>query len=188
MLRRLPTVLLGLSLLCLGTGCGSSEASAQAASAASAFEEDASPEGLTTVALRWLFGVGMGHRVQEGALKIYYLEPISELQARAVGRYLRKAGLHDDNETAPRLVQIRKHPALSAGQHPSYELRISSGFSRREHIDSETRATYQLLALSAEGALFGGSPVRLTLCDPLLRPLLVLRPRLGGLGHLAAPR
>lgn len=171
--RRRTSRLVGLTLwaLAVGSGCNPTPT----AVASSAYEEDAAPESLPSFALRWLFGVGMGKRVSDGRLQIYYDTPVSESQARATARFLRRFGLGDREA----LVQIRRAQGSTASPlHSSYEVRIGTPFTRREHIDRETRAAFQLLALSAEGAVFDGEPVHLYLCNSMLQPLVILRPRL----------
>ena len=65
-------------------------------------------------------------------------------------------------------MQIRRSPsARSRAAASSYEIRISTPYTRREHIDRETRAALQLLALSAEGAVFDGEPVHLYICNSM---------------------
>jgi hypothetical protein len=160
---------LALWTLSLGTGCNPTPP----AVASSAYEEDATPESLPSFALRWLFGVGMGKRVREGRLQLYYDTPVTESQARATARFLRRFGLGDRDA----LVQIRR-AQTSASAPSSYEIRLGTPYTRREHIDRETRAAFQLLALSAEGAVFDGEPVHLYVCNSMLQPLVILRPRL----------
>ncbi len=143
--------------------------------AANAYEEDARPESLPSFALRWLFGVGMGKRISDGPLQLYYDEPVTEAQARSTARFLRRFGLAERDG----LVQVRRSPGSPSGPAAkSYEVRISTPYTRREHIDRETRAALQLLALSAEGAVFDGEPVHLYICNSMLQPLVILRPRL----------
>lgn len=162
----------GLLSLSLFAGCNPSPGDARAASA---YEEDASPEALPSFALRWLLGVGMGKRVSDGRFQLFYDDPVTEEQARSTARFLRRFGLGDRES----LVQIRRGSATSMGSAPpSYELRLSTPYTRRESIDRETRAAFQLLALSAEGAVFNGEPVHLYLCNSMLQPLVILRPRL----------
>lgn len=161
---------LALWALTLGSGCNP----AQPAVAANAYEEDATPESLPSFALRWLFGVGMGKRVSDGRLQLYYDTPVTESQARATARFLRRFGLGDRDA----LVQIRRASTSTAATPSSYEIRLGTPYTRREHIDRETRAAFQLLALSAEGAVFDGEPVHLYVCNSMLQPLIILRPRL----------
>lgn len=154
--------------ICSGWGCATPP---RDAAAASAYEEDATPESLPDFTLRWLFGVGMGHKLHFDRMQLYYVDPISEPQARAAGHFLSRLGLSQGEQ----LVQIRKNSEVTP---PTYELRIGTPFSRKEHIDRETRSVYQLMALSAEGALFDGAPVQVYLCNTLLQPLVILRPRI----------
>jgi hypothetical protein len=152
-------------------GLASCDGPPRSARAAAAYEEDATPESLPNFTLRWLFGVGMGRKLHFESLQLYYLEPITEQEARATGSFLRRLGI-GQRET---LAQLRKN---SDANPPTYELRIGTPFSRREHIDRETRTVYQMMALAAEGALFDGAPVQVSLCNTLLQPLVILRPRL----------
>jgi len=161
-------------------GLASCDGPPRSARAAGAYEEDATPESLPNFTLRWLFGVGMGHKLHFEALQLYYLDPITEQEARATGSFLRRLGI-GQRET---LAQLRKNSDASP---PTYELRIGTRFSRREHIDRETRTVYQMMALAAEGALFDGAPVQVSLCNPLLQPLVILRPRLRNPDNQAAP-
>lgn len=140
-----------------------------------AIEEDATPESLPDFALRWLFGIGMGRKLHIGKMQLYYVDPVTELQAQATGQFLRRLGFARDAEQQEALVQLRKNTESTP---PFYELRIGTRYTRKEHIDLETRSVYQLMALSAEGALFEGAPVQIYLCNSLLQPLLILRPRL----------
>lgn len=151
------------------------------ARAASAYEEDATPESLPNFTLRWLFGVGMGHKLHFESLQLYYLDPITEQEARATGSFLRRLGI-GQRET---LAQLRKN---SDANPPTYELRIGTPYARKEHIDRETRTVYQMMALAAEGALFDGAPVQVSLCNTLLQPLVILRPRLAAQASGDAPR
>ncbi len=144
---------------------------ARDASAAGAYEEDAVPESLPNFTLRWLFGVGMGRKLHIDRMQMYYVDPITEQQAEAAGHFLRRLGLGQRDE----LVQLRKN---SEATPPVYELRIGTPYSRKESIDRETRTVYQLMALSAEGLVFDGAPVQVYLCNSLLQPLVILRPRL----------
>jgi hypothetical protein len=170
-LGRLFRLIGGLGLACVAA-CNPAPSEAVAASA---YEEDATPESLPSFALRWLFGVGMGKRVSDGQMQLYYDEPVTEAQARSTARFLRRFGIAEREG----LVQIRRSPAGKANAAtPSYEVRISTPYTRREHIDRETRAALQLLALSAEGAVFDGEPVHLYVCNSMLQPLVILRPRL----------
>lgn len=170
--RALLFPLLGLLTAGSATACNPTPSDAVAGNA---YEEDAMPESLPSFALRWLFGVGMGKRVSDGPLQLYYDEPVTETQARSTARFLRRFGLAEREG----LVQIRRSPsARSRAAASSYEIRISTPYTRREHIDRETRAALQLLALSAEGAVFDGEPVHLYICNSMLQPLVILRPRL----------
>jgi hypothetical protein len=155
-------------LLCVSLGACDTPSPARAAGA---YEEEASPESLSDFTLRWLFGVGMGRKLTVERLEFYYVEPVTEQQARAAGQFLSRLGLAE----RPALVQLRKNTEASP---QSYELRIGTPYSRTDHIDREMRTVYQLMALSAEGALFDGAPVQVSLCNGLLQPLLILRPRL----------
>jgi hypothetical protein len=161
-------IAVGLGLAFCVSGC---DGPPREAHAATAYEEDAVPESLPHFTLRWLFGVGMGRKLHFEALQLYYVDPITEQEARAAGNFLRRLGI-GERET---LVQLRKN---SDATPPTYELRIGTRYSRKEHIDRETRTVYQLMALSAEGAVFDGAPVQVSLCNTLLQPLLILRPRL----------
>ena len=181
----------GAALLFAGSMSGCDGATREAR-AASAYEEDATPESLSDFTLRWLFGVGMGHKLHLGAMQLYYVDPITEQQARATGSFLSHLGI-GQRET---LVQLRpighgqkggpkgepnsaSNSALASdGNSPGYELRIGTPYSRKEHIDRETRNVYQFMALSAEGVLFDGAPVQVSICNSLLQPLLILRPKL----------
>ncbi len=164
------SAVLSLVLIGLGAACNPTPT----AVAANAYEEDATPESLPSFALRWLFGVGMGKKVSDGRLQMYYDAPVTESQARATARFLRRFGLGDREA----LVQIRRTQTSTMTAPASYEIRLSTPYTRREHIDRETRAAFQLLALSAEGAVFDGEPVHLYVCNSMLQPLVILRPRL----------
>ena len=166
----LCTAVFALWALAAGMGCNPTPA----AVAANAYEEDATPESLPSFALRWLFGVGMGKRVSDGRMQLYYDTPVTESQARSTARFLRRFGLGDREA----LVQIRRAQPSSRAVPTSYEIRLGTPYTRREHIDRETRAAFQLLALSAEGAVFDGEPVHLYVCNSMLQPLIILRPRL----------
>lgn len=170
--RGLLLTLLGGLALAGGAACNPTPS---VAVAANAYEEDATPESLPSFALRWVFGVGMGKRVSDGRTQLYFDEPVTESQARSTARFLRRFGLAESDG----LVQIRRSPTgKTHAAAPSYEVRISTPYTRREHIDRETRAALQLLALSAEGAVFDGEPVHLYICNSMLQPLVILRPRL----------
>jgi hypothetical protein len=167
--RRLsPAVGVGLVLLGSVAACDGPPRSARAAGG---YEEDASPESLPNFTMRWLFGVGMGSKLHFDNLQLYYVDPVSETQAQAAGQFLRRLGLGQHEA----LVQLRKN---SDSNPPVYELRIGTSFLNKEVIDRETRTVYQLMALAAEGTVFDGAPVHVHLCNPLLQPLLILRPRL----------
>lgn len=120
--------------------------------------------------MRWLFGVGMGRKLPIERPELYYVEPVSETEAQATAEFLRRLGQDHG------IVQLRKN---TDSLPPFYELRIGTNYSRREDIDQETRTVYQLMALSAEGALFSGMPVKVYLCNSLLQPLVILRPRVA---------
>lgn len=157
--------------LSLALGLFGCDGPARTAQAAGAYEEDAAPETMSSFAMRWLFGVGMGRKLHIDRMQLYYVEPVTEQQAHAAGQFLHHLGIGRRDE----LVQIRKNTDSSP---PVYELRLSTPFGAKEHIDRETRTVYQLMALSAEGAVFDGAPVHVYLCNSLLQPLVILRPRL----------
>lgn len=167
----LLTLGLGLCASAGVTGVRGCDGPARTALAAGAYEEDATPETLSSFAMRWLFGVGMGRKLHIDRMQLYYVEPVTEQQAHAAGQFLHRLGIGQRDE----LVQIRKNTDASP---PVYELRLSTPFRSKEHIDRETRTVYQLMALSAEGAVFDGAPVHVYLCNSLLQPLIILRPRL----------
>lgn len=163
----IPICLLSGLMLCF-SACAEPP---RAASSASAYEEDAMPESMPNFTLRWLFGVGMGRKLHVEHMQVYYVYPVTEEQAQATGNFLAQLGLGQRES----LVQVRKNLDASP---PVYELRLGTTFTRKEHIDHETRMIYQLMALAAEGAVFDGAPVQIHLCNRLLQPLLILRPRL----------
>lgn len=136
------------------------------------YAQDIAPEALHRTALRWYLGVGLGDKLRQGKLELYYQNPVTEAEAQALGQYLSRLGLSDRATIAQVARRYSTEPAPAG-----YELRISTAFSRSKDIGEETRSVFQLLALGAEGAAFAGSPVDVVLCDPMLKPLLRLRPR-----------
>jgi hypothetical protein len=160
-----------LPCLLLGGGLCACDGPPRSARAAGSYEEDAAPESLPNFTMRWLFGVGMGNKLHFDKLQLYYVDPVTESQAQAAGLFLRRLGLGQRES----LVQLRKN---SDSNPPVYELRIGTSYLNKEVIDRETRTVYQLMALAAEGTVFDGAAVHVHLCNPLLQPLLILRPRL----------
>jgi hypothetical protein len=177
MARTVPFIVLG-SALCFSLFLPSCATRPRDARAASSYEEDATPESLPDFTLRWLFGVGMGRKLHVDRMQLYYVDPITEQQAQSTGRFLHRLGIGQNEQ----LVQIRKNAQTTP---PVYELRIGTSYVRTSDIDRETRTVYQLMALSAEGLIFDGSPVQVYLCNSLLQPLVILRPRLKPLSGQA---
>jgi len=138
-----------------------------------AYAQDVAPESLHRTALRWYLGVGLGEKLRQGKLELYYQTPVTEAEAQALGQYLTRLGL-GERATIAQVARRYSNAPAPAG----YELRISTAFTRSKDIGEETRSVFQLLALGAEGAAFAGSPVDVVLCNPMLKPLLRLRPRL----------
>lgn len=165
----------GITLVALALAGGSRLPAARAddpQGPGAALGETPAPEALREVALRRLLGVGLGQRLRLGSLSVYYLDPVGESQAAAVGELLRGFRLGG----ADPAVQLRLAPGTVAGaERPAYELRVATGYTDRAQIDAEARAAYQLLALLASSLAFDGAEVRTLICDPNLDPLLALR-------------
>jgi hypothetical protein len=154
-------------------------------------EQEPEPESLRALASRMLLdlGLGSGRRLRVGRLTIAYEEPITEEQALALGEFLSRSevgsghgAVHGPGSGYGQVqVQVRPYGPLGQAafsEHAAYEVRIATPFSRRQQLDPETRAAYQMVGLLASGIAFDGAPVHVHICTSLLRPLLVLRPQL----------
>lgn len=158
----------GVALLALGMASGSRLPAAHAddpPGLGTTLGEAPPPERLREVALRRLLGLGLGNRHRLPTLSVYYLDPVTEPQAAAVGELLGGFRLGGPEP----LVQLRPDPSRGA-----FELRVATGYTHRDQIDAEARAAYQLLALLTSSLAFDGAEVRTLICDPKLEPLLAL--------------
>lgn len=118
--------------------------------------EDSGDESLGDFAIRKLLGNEHGYKKSFQKGDLYYIKPVTDVQADSLGAFLTEAGFFNDEQKVS--MQITFNSKL---EKPAYELRAIT----EKDIDENIQTAFKLQALMISLRVFDGEPLNFHLCD-----------------------
>ncbi len=119
-------------------------------------DEDSGDESLGDFAIRKLLGNEHGYKRSFKKGDLYYIKPVTKVQADSLGNFLVESGFFNDDKKVS--MQITYN---SKADKPVYELRAITA----KEMDDEIKNAFKLQALFISLRVFDGQPVDFHLCD-----------------------
>lgn len=119
-------------------------------------EVDTEDESLGDFAMRKLLGNDHGYKRSFKKGDLYYIKPVTKVQADSLGNFLVQSGFFNDDKKVS--MQITYN---SKADKPVYELRAITA----KEMDDEIKNAFKLQALFISLRVFDGQPVDFHLCD-----------------------
>lgn len=119
-------------------------------------ESDSGEESLGDFAIRKLLGNEHGYKKSFKKGDLYYIKPVTDVQADSLGAFLTETGFFNDDQNVS--MQITFNSKI---EKPTYELRAITD----KEINEDIKSAFKLQALLISLRVFEGEPLDFHLCD-----------------------